>query len=94
MPPTVMNVECFVNGMFFAEVNAVDWLVFLLLFAGFAKELFCQRMIEDVGLLRVHIETHQQFIEAKQGEAVCQSKMGILNFDCTPHRSFLQTKQA
>lgn len=38
-------------------------------------------MIEDVGLLRVQIEIHQQFIEVKQGEAVCQSKMGILNFD-------------
>ena len=89
-----MNVGCFVNVMFFAEVNAVALLVFLLLFAGFDKELFCQRMIEDVGLLRVQIEIHQRFIEVKQGEAVCQSKMGILNFDCTPHRPFFQIKQA
>ena len=88
-----MNVGCFVNGMFFAEVNTVALLVFLLLFAGFAKELFCQRMIEDVGLFRVQIEIHQQFIEVKQGEAVCQSKMEILNFDCTPQRPFFQTKQ-
>ncbi len=89
-----MNVECSVNGMLFAEVNAVDWLVFLLLFADFAKELFCQRMIEDIGLFRIHIEIHQQFVEVKQGEAVCQPKMGILNFDCTLHRLFFQTNQA
>ena len=40
-----MNVECFVNGILFAEVNAVDWLVFLLLFVSFAKKAFCQWMI-------------------------------------------------
>ena len=89
-----MNVGCFVNGMFFAEVNAVAWLVFLLLFAGFDMELFCQWMIEDIGLFRIHIEIHQQFVEVKQGEAVCQSKMGILNFDCTLHRLFFQTNQS
>lgn len=37
-----MNVGCFINGMLFAEVNAVALLVFPLLFAGLDMELFCQ----------------------------------------------------
>lgn len=94
MPPTVINVGCFVNGMLFAEAYALTLLVFVRFFFGFDKELFYQRMIEDVGLFRIHIKIHQQFVEVKQGEAVYQSKMGILNFDCTPQRPFFQTKQA